>query len=76
MKKRWTLAYDLHSRVHPDKEKKSEAMPDKDPEEAGRKPDKICVGEHDSAAKTKDREKMKGPHMFHTQNTGRRICWE
>ena len=69
-KKQWTGANDLLSKVHPDKEKNPGAEPDKDPDEAGRKPDKTCLGEHDRAAKTKDMEQLEGPHMFHTTKCG------
>ena len=69
-KKQWTAANDLLSKVHQDKEKNPGAAPDKDPDEAGRKPDKTCLGEHDGAANTKDREQLEGPHMFHTTKCG------
>ena len=69
-KKQWTAANDLLSKVHQDKEKNPGAAPDKDPDEAGRKPDKTCLGEHEGAANTKDREQLEGPHMFHTTKCG------
>ena len=37
---------------------------------ADKKPDNIRVEEHDRAAKTKDREQLEGPHMFHTTKYG------
>ena len=52
--------------VSKDKEKNPKTEPDKDPDEADKKPDKTRVGGHDRAAKTRDREQLEGPHMFHT----------
>ena len=69
-KKKWPAAGDLQSKVHPDKEKNSKTGPDKDPDEADREPDKTCVGGHDRAAKTKDREQLERPTMFHTTKYG------
>ena len=70
------MSSDLQSSVQGDKEKNPKAEPDKDPDEADKKPDKTCVWGHDRAAKTKDREQLKEPHMFHTTKYSLRICWE
>ena len=53
------MSSDLPLSVQEDKEKNPKTEPDKDPDEADKKPDKTCVGGHDRAAKTK-------PHISFT----------
>ena len=68
-RKKWPASGDLQSRVQEDKEKNPKTEPDKDPDEADKKPDTTCVGEHDRAAKTKDRDMdMLGGGTFGSQH--------
>ena len=66
-RKIWPASGDLQSAVQQEKENDPRAEPDKDPDEADKKPD-TCVGELDRAAKTK--EQLGGPHMFHNTKYG------
>ena len=59
--KKWPASGDLQSRVQKEKERIPKTEPDKDPDEAGEKPDTTCVGELDRTTKTK--EQLGGPHI-------------
>ena len=70
MKKRWPASSDLWSKVQKDKEKNPKTGPDKNPDDVDKKTRQTCVGGHNRAAKTKDREQLEGQHMFHTTMYG------
>ena len=53
-KKIWPASGDLQSTVQKEKENDPRIEPNKDPDEADKKPDTTCVGELDRVAKTKE----------------------
>ena len=76
LKKRWPASGDLQSKVKKDKEMNTETEPDKDPDEADKKPDKHGLGDMTGQPKQRTGSSWRGLIRFTSQNTGLRICWD
>ena len=55
----------LQTEVYLNTKKAAGTKPAKDPDEVDSRPDKKCVERLDRAAKTKDKELLECPHLFH-----------